>query len=166
MVARDRIELPTRGFSDRCRGSRSSIINHLQRLPAPSPASPRHIHGTPNLSSTHSWHTGVYDPIATTSEFCRTSSSCPASHAAISFTTASTRISTRLLMASARRSSAWRSRSLRNVRTPHPGTSQAKWRHFSLHVLIRPCLRTSFAWTFTESRTRPEHPRTNTSLKC
>ena len=38
--------------------SRSLSINHLQRLPAPSPGSPRHNHGTPNLSSTHSWLTG------------------------------------------------------------------------------------------------------------
>jgi hypothetical protein len=37
-------------------GSRSFIINHLQPLPALSPATPRHIHGTPNLSSTHSRH--------------------------------------------------------------------------------------------------------------
>jgi hypothetical protein len=36
--------------------SRGLIINHLQHLPAPTPASPRHNHGTPNLSSTHSWH--------------------------------------------------------------------------------------------------------------
>ncbi len=36
--------------------SRGLIINHLQRLPALSPATPRHIHATPNLSSTHSWH--------------------------------------------------------------------------------------------------------------
>src|SRR6266404_7079574 len=56
MVARDRIELPTRGFSAVIADSRGFVINHLQRLPAPTPASPRHIHGTPNLSSTHSWH--------------------------------------------------------------------------------------------------------------
>jgi hypothetical protein len=37
-------------------GARDFIIKHLQRLPALSPATPRHIHGTPNLSSTHSWH--------------------------------------------------------------------------------------------------------------
>ncbi len=36
--------------------SRGLLINHLQRLPAPSPASPRHNHGTPNLSSSHSRH--------------------------------------------------------------------------------------------------------------
>src|SRR5882762_3695784 len=53
MVARGGIEPPTRGFSVRSRGL---IINHLQRFPALSPAIPRHIHGTPNLSSTHSWH--------------------------------------------------------------------------------------------------------------
>jgi hypothetical protein len=35
---------------------RGLIINHLQRLPAPSPATPRHTHGTPNLSSTRSRH--------------------------------------------------------------------------------------------------------------
>ena len=40
-------------------GSRGLIINHLHRLPALSPATPRHIHGTPNLSSTHSWHIGA-----------------------------------------------------------------------------------------------------------
>src|ERR1700720_3321112 len=51
-MARGGIEPSTRGFS----GSRGLIINHLQRLPALSPATPRHIHGTPNLSSTHSWH--------------------------------------------------------------------------------------------------------------
>ena len=55
-------------------GSRGFIINHLQRLPALSPATPRHIHGTPNLSSSHSWHTGVYGFIATTLLFFRTSS--------------------------------------------------------------------------------------------
>ena len=49
MVARDRIELPTRGFS---------AINHLQRLPDPTPASPRHNYGTPKLSSSHSRHSG------------------------------------------------------------------------------------------------------------
>ena len=56
MVARGGIEPPTRGFSAVVAGFRGLIINHLQRLPALSPATPRHIHGTPNLSSTHSWH--------------------------------------------------------------------------------------------------------------
>src|SRR5882762_11344675 len=41
-------------------GSRGLIINHLQRLPAPTPASPRHNPSTPNLSSSRSWHTGGY----------------------------------------------------------------------------------------------------------
>src|SRR6185312_4091666 len=36
-------------------GSRGLSINHLQRLPAPSPGPPRHNYGTSNLSSTHSW---------------------------------------------------------------------------------------------------------------
>ena len=36
--------------------SRGLSINHLQRLPALFPASPRHNHGTPSLSSAHSWH--------------------------------------------------------------------------------------------------------------
>jgi hypothetical protein len=40
-------------------GSRGLSINHLQRLPAPTPGTPRHNHGTPNLSSTHSRHTGL-----------------------------------------------------------------------------------------------------------
>jgi hypothetical protein len=88
------------------------IINHLQRLPAPTPASPRHNPGTLKLSSSHSWHTGAYGFIATTLLFSRTSST-----SAASFTTASTRISTSLFMASARRSSASRSRSLRNTRS-------------------------------------------------
>ena len=50
MVARGGIEPPTRGFSVDNGGSRGLLINHLQRLPALSPGSPRHIHGTPNLS--------------------------------------------------------------------------------------------------------------------
>jgi hypothetical protein len=40
-------------------GSRGLFINYLQRLPAPSPGSPWHIPGTPNLSSTHPWHSGT-----------------------------------------------------------------------------------------------------------
>ena len=56
MVARGGIEPPTRGFSG---DSRGLLSNHLQRLPAPSPASPRHNYGTPNLSSSHSRHSGV-----------------------------------------------------------------------------------------------------------
>ena len=32
------------------------LINHLQRLPAPLPGPSRHNYGTPNVSSTHSWH--------------------------------------------------------------------------------------------------------------
>jgi hypothetical protein len=32
-------------------GSRGLLINHLQRLPALSPATPRHIHGTPKLAT-------------------------------------------------------------------------------------------------------------------
>src|SRR3982074_3396563 len=47
----------TRIFSEG--DSRELSINHLQRLPAPSPASPRHNYGTPNLSSSHSRHSGV-----------------------------------------------------------------------------------------------------------
>jgi hypothetical protein len=43
-------------FQSEFGGSRGFKIKHLQRLPAPSPATPRHIHGTPNLSSSHSWH--------------------------------------------------------------------------------------------------------------
>src|SRR6267154_420457 len=57
MVAGGGIEPPTRGFSAVLGGSTGLIINHLQRLPAPTPASPRHNPGTPNLSSSHSWHT-------------------------------------------------------------------------------------------------------------
>jgi len=44
-------------------------VNYLQRLPAPSPASPRHTPGTPNLSSSHSRHTAIYGFVATTSLF-------------------------------------------------------------------------------------------------
>jgi len=58
MVARDTIELRTRGFSVIFRRFQGLINQPLAALPAPSPASPRHNHGTPNLSSTHSWHTG------------------------------------------------------------------------------------------------------------
>ena len=39
--------------------SRGLSINHLQRLRAPSPASPRHNHGTPSLSRSRSWHKGL-----------------------------------------------------------------------------------------------------------
>ena len=39
--------------------SRGLLINHLQRWPAPTRASPRHNPGTPNLSSSHSRHSGV-----------------------------------------------------------------------------------------------------------
>ena len=65
MVARAESKPPTRGFSAGEGGSRGLLINHLQRLPAPSPGPPRHNHGTPNLSSAHSWHTGIYGFIAT-----------------------------------------------------------------------------------------------------
>jgi hypothetical protein len=34
-------------------------INHLQRLADPFPGTPRHNRGTPNLSSTRSWHNGA-----------------------------------------------------------------------------------------------------------
>jgi len=40
-------------------GSRGLLISHLQRLPPLSPASPRHIYGTPNLNSTRSWHSNA-----------------------------------------------------------------------------------------------------------
>ncbi len=56
MVARGGIEPPTRGFSVAAGGSRGLSVNHLQRLPTPNPATPRHNPGTPNLSSTHSRH--------------------------------------------------------------------------------------------------------------
>jgi hypothetical protein len=42
------------------------LINHLQRLPAPSPGTPRHNYGTPSLSSTQSWHIVANGLIATT----------------------------------------------------------------------------------------------------
>jgi hypothetical protein len=58
MVARGGIEPPTRGFSGGFRGSGGLRISHLQRLPAPIPASPGHIPGTLNLSSTRSRHKG------------------------------------------------------------------------------------------------------------
>jgi hypothetical protein len=35
---------------------RGLSINYLQRLPRPSPGSPWQNHGTPSLSSAHSWH--------------------------------------------------------------------------------------------------------------
>jgi hypothetical protein len=47
LVARDRIELPTRGFSAVVARFRGLIINHLQRLPALSPSH----------TKAHSWHT-------------------------------------------------------------------------------------------------------------
>lgn len=34
----------------------ASYFNHLQRLPAPIPAPPRHNYGTPKLRSAHSRH--------------------------------------------------------------------------------------------------------------
>ena len=101
MVARGGIEPPTRGFSVHCRWIQGLIINRLKRLPAPTPASPMYNPGTPELSSSLSWHSSTYRFIATTLLFSRTSST-----SATSFTTASTRISTSLFLASARRSSA------------------------------------------------------------
>ena len=67
MVARGGIEQSNHRHADFQSGegdSRGLLINHLQRLPAPSPASPRHNYGTPNVSSTHSWHSRVRGPIA------------------------------------------------------------------------------------------------------
>jgi hypothetical protein len=66
MVARGGIEPPTRGFSAGEGDSRGLLINHLQRLPAPSPGTPRHNYGTPSLSSTQSWHIVANGLIATT----------------------------------------------------------------------------------------------------
>jgi len=40
-------------------GSRGLLISHLQRLPTLTPGSPRHNYGTPNPSSTRSWHSNA-----------------------------------------------------------------------------------------------------------
>jgi hypothetical protein len=53
------------------------LINHLQRLPAPSPGTPRHNYGTPNLSSSHSWHIRIYGLIATILPLPRRIRICP-----------------------------------------------------------------------------------------
>jgi hypothetical protein len=57
MVARAESNHRHADFQSVVADSRGLLINHLQRLPAPSLATPRHNHGTPNLSSSHSWHT-------------------------------------------------------------------------------------------------------------
>jgi hypothetical protein len=41
------------------RDSSGLLVNHLQRLLALFPGTPRHNHGTLNLSSTHSWLRGI-----------------------------------------------------------------------------------------------------------
>jgi hypothetical protein len=46
----------TRIFKPLTGRPRGLFINHLQRLPAPSPGPPWHIPGSPNLSPTHSRH--------------------------------------------------------------------------------------------------------------
>ena len=53
------LEPPTNGLQTRIRGFRGLCINHLQRLPAPSPGPPRHNDGTPNLGSAQSRHRDV-----------------------------------------------------------------------------------------------------------
>src|SRR3979411_2364294 len=53
-------------FQSVAAGSWGLILHRLQRLPSPTPASPRHNPGTPKLSSSHPWHTGAYGFIATT----------------------------------------------------------------------------------------------------
>jgi len=63
MVARGGIEPPTRGFSTEEIRYRGLILNHLQSLPAPKPAYPWHIPGTPSLSSTHSWRVTLSPPV-------------------------------------------------------------------------------------------------------
>jgi hypothetical protein len=81
MMARGGIEQSNHRHADFQSGegdSRGLLINHLRRLPVPVPGTPRHNCGTPNLSSAHPWHTGIYGFIATTLLFSRTSSTAAA----------------------------------------------------------------------------------------
>jgi hypothetical protein len=106
----------SRGDSQSDEGcSTGLLINHFQRLPPLSPGAPWHIPGTPNLSSTHSWHTGVYAFIATTFLFSRTSSTSAASFTPSPLPPRESRLAFSWHLP--RRSSASRSRSLRNTRS-------------------------------------------------
>ena len=65
MVARGELNHRHADFQSGEGDSRGLLIKHLSRLPAPPPGTPRHSYGTPNLSSTHSWHSGPGQPNAT-----------------------------------------------------------------------------------------------------